>query len=183
MFFACAFQGYGNLKYIVAQGPLPNTVEDFWRMVWEYKLTTVVMLTKCYENEKVWSPHDREADMRGSFFSLSVCMFQAKSECYWPLEVGQSKEYGSAHIVTLQSVVMCTEYDIRTLTVTQVSGKQYALVLMVVPLILNDACNDSIGFASMHECCLYVVCICCFTHCTVITKILLCTCTFSIFLC
>eukprot|EP00731_Ephydatia_muelleri_P026396 Em0018g496a len=90
--------GYGNLKYIVAQGPLPNTVEDFWRMVWEYKLTTVVMLTKCYENEK------------------------AKSECYWPLEVGQSKEYGSAHIVTLQSVVMCTEYDIRTLTVTQVAN-------------------------------------------------------------
>lgn len=90
--------GYGNLQYIVAQGPLTNTVVDFWRMIWEYKLTTIVMLTKCYENEK------------------------AKCECYWPLEVGQSVEYGSDHIVTLQSVVMCTEYDIRTLTVTQVDN-------------------------------------------------------------
>lgn len=30
-------------------GPLPNTLEDFWRMIWEYKLNTVVMLTKCFE--------------------------------------------------------------------------------------------------------------------------------------
>ena len=34
-------------------GPLPETVGDFWRMVWEYKLTTIVMLTRCKEGTKV----------------------------------------------------------------------------------------------------------------------------------
>ena len=28
---------------------MPNTMTDFWRMIWEYKLPTVVMLTRCFE--------------------------------------------------------------------------------------------------------------------------------------
>ena len=32
------------------KGPLPNTLEDFWRMIWEQKLPTIVMLTKCFED-------------------------------------------------------------------------------------------------------------------------------------
>ena len=48
------FQGF-NLPnaYIAAQGPMPHTVSDFWRMVWEHKLVTIVMLTKCTEAGKV----------------------------------------------------------------------------------------------------------------------------------
>ena len=34
-------------------GPLPNTVDDFWRMVWEYELPTIVMLTQLEESGKV----------------------------------------------------------------------------------------------------------------------------------
>ncbi len=30
-------------------GPLPNTLDDFWRMIWEKRLTTIVMLTQCFE--------------------------------------------------------------------------------------------------------------------------------------
>ena len=48
------FQGYNHHNaYIAAQGPMPHTVSDFWRMIWENKLVTVVMLTKCTEAGKV----------------------------------------------------------------------------------------------------------------------------------
>ena len=32
------------------KGPLPNTLDDFWRMIWEQKIPTVVMLTNCFED-------------------------------------------------------------------------------------------------------------------------------------
>ena len=34
-------------------GPMPNTISDFWRMIWEYKLQNIVMLTKCMEAGRV----------------------------------------------------------------------------------------------------------------------------------
>lgn len=31
--------------FIATQGPLPDTVPDFWRLVWEQNSHTIVMLT------------------------------------------------------------------------------------------------------------------------------------------
>ena len=31
-----------------------NTVNDFWRMIWEQNVSTIVMLTKLIEDAKVW---------------------------------------------------------------------------------------------------------------------------------
>lgn len=47
-------QGYRQKDYFIAtQGPLTHTVEDFWRMVWEWKCHSIVMLTELQEREQV----------------------------------------------------------------------------------------------------------------------------------
>ncbi|KAL0616866.1 Receptor-type tyrosine-protein phosphatase epsilon [Plecturocebus cupreus] len=46
-------QGYRQKDYFIAtQGPLAHTVEDFWRMIWEWKSHTIVMLTEVQEREQ-----------------------------------------------------------------------------------------------------------------------------------
>ncbi|NXC85336.1 PTPRJ phosphatase, partial [Cercotrichas coryphoeus] len=83
--------GYNSKKaFIAAQGPLPNTIEDFWQMIWEKNIYSIVMLTKCVE--------------------------QARTKCeqYWPDK--QSKSYGDI-IVTMVSEVPLPEWTIRDFTV------------------------------------------------------------------
>ncbi|XP_074774071.1 receptor-type tyrosine-protein phosphatase eta isoform X1 [Athene noctua] len=83
--------GYNSKKaFIAAQGPLPNTIEDFWRMIWEKNIYSIVMLTKCVE--------------------------QARTKCeqYWPDK--QSKSYGDI-IVTMVSEAVLPEWTIRDFTV------------------------------------------------------------------
>ena len=43
----------GQPAYIAAQGPLPGTVTDFWRMIWQYDVKIVVMASNEYEAGKV----------------------------------------------------------------------------------------------------------------------------------
>ncbi|RWS23299.1 Tyrosine-protein phosphatase Lar-like protein [Leptotrombidium deliense] len=75
--------------YIATQGPLPETVGDFWRMVWEQRSASVVMMTKLEERTRI------------------------KCDQYWPSRGTES--YGVMH-VTLTNVEEISTYTIRTFT-------------------------------------------------------------------
>ncbi|XP_043233465.1 tyrosine-protein phosphatase 99A-like isoform X4 [Amphibalanus amphitrite] len=49
---ATALIGYERLReFIITQHPLTHTVEDFWRMVWDHNVQTVVVLTPADDEE------------------------------------------------------------------------------------------------------------------------------------
>ena len=53
-----SLQGYNEKNaYIACQGPMETTVADFWRMVWEQCVNTVVMITNLTEQGKVKMVH------------------------------------------------------------------------------------------------------------------------------
>ncbi|VDO07815.1 unnamed protein product [Rodentolepis nana] len=46
--------GYNHkCSYIATQGPLPNTICDFWRMIWEQHCSTIVAMTRLEERDRV----------------------------------------------------------------------------------------------------------------------------------
>lgn len=88
-----ALQGYRQKDYFIAtQAPLSHTVDDFWRMVWEWRCHSIVMLTELKEREQVqYRRSSRSAGpsveqqlllcyviafILGRCFVLSVCLCQ-----------------------------------------------------------------------------------------------------------
>ncbi|XP_053738735.1 receptor-type tyrosine-protein phosphatase F isoform X14 [Synchiropus splendidus] len=73
--------------YIATQGPLPETLSDFWRMVWEQRSNTIVMMTRLEEKSRV------------------------KCDQYWPIR--GTETYGMIQVTMLDTVDLAT-YSVRT---------------------------------------------------------------------
>ncbi|XP_078387838.1 receptor-type tyrosine-protein phosphatase H-like [Cetorhinus maximus] len=82
---------WSNKEFIAAQGPLPNTVADFWRMIWEQRSKVIVMLTNCVEVTRV------------------------KCEHYWPLDYTPCT-YGDI-TVTVTSETIQSEWTVRKFSI------------------------------------------------------------------
>ena len=88
-------QGYNREKeYIATQGPLPDTVGDFWRLVWDYNIPSIIMLTNLMEKMKV------------------------KCSQYWP-NTG-SQQYANIN-VTLINTIQQADFTIRHFQIKLVS--------------------------------------------------------------
>ncbi|XP_023267051.1 receptor-type tyrosine-protein phosphatase H isoform X2 [Seriola lalandi dorsalis] len=79
--------GYNREReYIATQGPLPSTVSDFWRMIWEQRVKGIVMVTNCVEGgrtkcERYW-PADSKPCLYGEFL---ITMKSEQQEPNWTL--------------------------------------------------------------------------------------------------
>ncbi|XP_006095528.1 receptor-type tyrosine-protein phosphatase R isoform X2 [Myotis lucifugus] len=91
-------RGYGGREkaFIATQGPMINTVNDFWQMVWQEDSPVIVMITKLKEkNEK--------------------CVL------YWPEKRGI---YGKVEVLVI-NVNECDNYTVRNLVLKQGSHTQH----------------------------------------------------------
>ncbi|KAL3869070.1 hypothetical protein ACJMK2_041796, partial [Sinanodonta woodiana] len=73
--------------YIATQGALPETFGDFWRMIWEQRCATIVMMTRLEERNRI------------------------KCDQYWPSRGAET--YGLMHILLVEISELAT-YTIRT---------------------------------------------------------------------
>ena len=88
---ACYIDGYYSPQsYIASQGPMPHTVKEFWRMIWEKNIEHIVALTRVMEAMK------------------------KKCEQYWPENEHETCTIANFDI-KLKKIDRYTSYDIRIL--------------------------------------------------------------------
>ncbi|KAM7370884.1 hypothetical protein PAMP_010394 [Pampus punctatissimus] len=96
--------GYNsNREYIATQGPLPATVNDFWRMIWEQRVKSIVMVTNCTEGgrikcEQYW-PTDSHTCLYGE---LKVTISSEQQDANWTLREFRMKHRNTSEEYTVK---------------------------------------------------------------------------------
>ncbi|TDG98222.1 hypothetical protein EPR50_G00214830 [Perca flavescens] len=91
--------GYNSKReYIASQGPLPSTVNEFWRMIWEQKVKGIVMVTNCTEGGRT------------------------KCERYWPAD-SKPCPYGEL-LVTIRSEQQEPDWTLREFRVKHMNNSE-----------------------------------------------------------
>ncbi|XP_029580893.1 receptor-type tyrosine-protein phosphatase S isoform X5 [Salmo trutta] len=125
---ASYIDGYRQQRgYIATQGPLAETTEDFWRMLWEHNSTIVVMLTKLREMGRVRLRTHIHASTHllthtTHVPSLFLCVsLQEKCHQYWPAERSARYQY---FVVDPMAEYNMPQYILREFKVTDARDGQ-----------------------------------------------------------
>ncbi|KAM6281159.1 tyrosine-protein phosphatase non-receptor type 3 isoform 6-T7 [Porphyrio hochstetteri] len=115
-------------RYIATQGPLPHTCSHFWQVVWDHKLTLIIMLTTLTE--------------RG----------RTKCHQYWP-DPPDVMEYGSFR-VRCHSEDCTIAYVVREMVITNIETEQQHTVthLQYVAWPDHGVPDDSMDFLEFVTC-------------------------------
>lgn len=68
------------LQYIITQAPMRNTINDFWRMIWESGASLIVMLVNPHQTDKSDS-----------------------CPTYWPLKINEKINFGECFVKLVSS--------------------------------------------------------------------------------
>ncbi|KAM4859357.1 tyrosine-protein phosphatase non-receptor type 18 [Thomomys bottae] len=65
----------GSRAYIATQGPLPHTLLDFWRLVWEFRIKVILMACREFENgrkkcERYWA--QKQESLQTGLFCVTL---------------------------------------------------------------------------------------------------------------
>ncbi|KAL4437915.1 hypothetical protein ABPG74_001086 [Tetrahymena malaccensis] len=94
-FINSVHKGNGERKFIATQGPLPETFNQFWKMVWSENVQCIMMLCNLRENDKV------------------------QCDQYWPSGVGVTQQYGKLSVTFEDEEIHFNSLYKRKMTLTK----------------------------------------------------------------
>ena len=107
-------------------GPMDNSVDDFWRMIWEQKSPTIVMLTKVFEGKVKKLISMCIINVKYT----PIIMLQKKCEEYWPRSLSEPfvPSPKSSLVVDLKSSSQFPEFVVRNM----ISAGKYSYIRTIV---------------------------------------------------
>ncbi|CAF2036598.1 unnamed protein product [Rotaria magnacalcarata] len=102
-------------KYIATQGPMPNTTNAFWQMVWEQGSCVIVALTRPIEN------------------GITMCHH------YWPVE--GSKQYDDFEVNLVSEHIYSDDYVVRNFYFANMQTMETRTITQFHFLTWDELCN------------------------------------------
>lgn len=93
-------------EFIVTQGPLHSTRDDFWRMCWEQNSRAIVMLTRCIEKGREKCDHYWPYDTQPVFYgNIQVTILNESQYQDWTISEFKVMRVSDAEVCTLRQLI------------------------------------------------------------------------------